>query len=130
MKHEIYRVLDVNECHDLKTGKAVPYLTYEGTVYGDAKIVSVGGVESTLEELVGLCDQSAESCNAHDFCGTHRLLGSLLFKRYGRESATETMLAIALYGGLHGMSGVCSDGDAYKDLGVGKAGHDWHGSYK
>jgi hypothetical protein len=129
MKHQIYRVLDVNECHDIKTGEAIPYLTYDGKVYGDAKVVSRGGKDATLEELVHLCDQDAESRNAHEFCSAHRLLGAVLFRRYGRESATATMLEIALLGGLQGMTGVCSKGDAFRELKVGKAGYDWNGTY-
>jgi hypothetical protein len=130
MKHQIYRILDVTECYDPKTGKAVPYLTYDGKVYGDAKVVSKGALDATLEELVGLCDQDAESRNAHDFCGAHRLLGAILFRNYGRESATKTMRDIALLGGLQGMCGICTDGDAFKELNVGIARHDWNGKYE
>jgi hypothetical protein len=129
MKHQIYRVLDVNEVQDIKTGEAAPYLTYNGKVYGDAKVVSTGGSDATLEELVQLCDQDAEDRNAHDFCSAHRLLGAVLFRCYGRESATATMLEIALLGGLQGMTGVCSKGDAFHELKVGKAGNDWNGTY-
>ena len=129
MKHQIYRILDPNECYNPSTGEAVPYLTYQGTVYGKAKVLSRGGADATLEELIHLCDHDAEDRNAHDFCGAHRLLAAVLYKRYGRASATATMLEIALFGGLQGMAGVCSDGDAYKALGVGKAGHDWNGNF-
>jgi hypothetical protein len=129
MKHQIYRILDVNECFDIATGEAILYLTYDGNVYGDAKVVSTGGSDATLEELVRLCDQDAEDRNAHDFCSVHRLLGAVLFRRYGRESSTATMLEIALLGGLQGMTGVCSKGDAFCELKVGKAGHDWDGTY-
>lgn len=130
MQHEIYRVLDKDECYNTTTGEAVPYLTYDGKVFGDAKIISTGGNDASLEELVGLCDQDAESRNAHEFCGSHRLLGAVLFRQYGREAATKTMLEIARFGGLQGMTGVCSKGDAFKELGVGRAGHDWSGTYK
>jgi hypothetical protein len=129
MRHEIYRVLDVDACHNAETGEAIPYLTREGEVYGEAKLLSAGGADATLEELVGLCDQDAESCNAHDFCGAHRLLGAVLFRQYGRDSATATMLHVALLGGLHGMNGVCAEGDAYAELGVGESGYDWDGNY-
>lgn len=128
-RQEIYRILDKDEFYDTKTGEAVPYLTYDGDVYGDAKVISTGAADATLEELVGLCDHDAENCNAHDFCGTHRLLGAVLFKQYGRDSATATMREIALLGGLHGMSGVCRRDDAYEELGVGECGHDWGGTY-
>lgn len=129
MKHQIYRVEDKDECYDARTGDPVPFLTYEGTVYGDAKIIDIGAVDATLEELVELCDQDAENRNAHEFCGAHRLLGAVLFRQYGRLSATATMRNIALLGGLQGMTGVCSKGDAYQELNVGQAGRDWHGTY-
>lgn len=128
MKREIFRIIDPNECYEVATGKPIPYLTYDGKVYGKAKIVSTGGEDATLEELVRLCDQDAEDRNAHDFCGIHRLLGAVLYRRYGRDSATETMLDIAQFGGIHGMGGFF-DGDAYAELGVGQAGHDWDGAY-
>jgi hypothetical protein len=121
MKHEIYRLLDAGNFCDVKTGKAIPYLSYDGKVYGDAKVLSRGGADATLEELVQLCDQDAEGHNAHFFCGAHRLLGGLLIQRYGRESATATMREIALCG---------IKGDAYKELKVGRAGHDWNGRYE
>ncbi len=131
MKHEIYRVLDASNFSDIKTGEGIPFLTYDGKVYGDAKVLSKGAEDATIEELVELCDQDAEGHNAHDFCGAHRLLGAVLFQNYGRESATATMREIALLGGLQGMTGVCGiKGDAYKELGVGRAGHDWSGKYE
>jgi hypothetical protein len=130
MKHEIYRVLDAAVFSDVATGEAVPHLTYSGRVLGKGRILSTGAADATLEELVGLCDQDAESRNAHDFCGTHRLLGAVLFRQYGRESATKTMREIALLGGLQGMSGVCCDGDAFEELRVGEAGCDWDGTYE
>ncbi len=129
MKHQIYRILDPEGCVEVATGKPVPYLTYDGTVYGDAKVISRGGEDATLEELVELCDRDAEDVNAHDFCSIHRLLGAVLFRRYGRESATASMRDIALMRGLHGMGGICCEGDAFKELNVGKAGHDWNGTY-
>jgi hypothetical protein len=129
MRHEIFRMLDKDAFYDIKTGEAVPYLTYDGSVYGDAKVLSAGAEDATLEELVGLCDQNAESCNAHAFCGAHRLIGAVLYRRFGRKSATEAMRDVALLGGLQGMAGVCVDGDAYEELGVGEEGHDWNGTY-
>jgi hypothetical protein len=136
MRHQIYRVLGPDFIRGDKPGSEnlgehVSYLTYDGATVGlDEKIVGVGGVDATLEELVDLCDHDAENKNAHDFCGSHRLLGAILFRRYGRESATDTMREIALFGGLQGMSGVCSDGDAYEELGVGENGRDWGGKYE
>ena len=129
MRYEIYRKLDPNEYYDMKTGAAVPFISYDEDISEKGKILSTGGEDATLEELVGMCDQDAESCNAHDFCGSHRLLGAVLHKHLGRAKATEIMLDIAKYGGQHGMGGICRDGDAYEDLKVGKNGFDWHGKY-
>lgn len=123
MRVEIYRAL--NEAFT-KDGKAVPYITYENPGPGE----TLGkGDDATLEELVELCDGDAESCNAHEFCGSHRLLGAILYRHLGRAKATEIMLDIARYGGQHGMGGVCRDGDAYADLQVGENGFDWSGEY-
>lgn len=129
MRHEIFRITDPAGFIVVATGEPVPYLTYDGKVYGEAKVVSTGGTDATLEELVDLCDHDAEDRNAHDFCSIHRLLGAVLYRRFGRESATAAMLDIALLGGLQGMGGICSKGDAFTELGVGKAGHDWNGNY-
>src|SRR5947208_10047142 len=103
---EIYRVKNVSEYYDPKTGIAVPYLTYYEPS-GNDELMSAGGADATLEELVQLCDQDAESINAHDFCGVHRLLGAVLFRKLGRTTATDIMLDIARRGGLHRMNGVC-----------------------
>jgi hypothetical protein len=129
MEHQIYRKVSSDERVDTKTGEPVPYLSYDRDVYGDGKVLSKGGKDATLEELVSLCDQDAENCNAHDFCGIHRLLGAVFYRRFGRESSTSTMLDIALLGGLQGMGGICSKEDAYKELRVGEAGYDWDGVY-
>lgn len=124
MRHKIYRVL--NEEYTDMEGNSIPHITYYKPEPGEP--VNDGG-DATLEELVELCDQDAESRNAHDFCGSHRLLGGLLHRHLGRAKATEVMLDIARYGGQHGMGGVCSKGNAYADLKVGKAGTDWSGTY-
>jgi hypothetical protein len=129
MKHKIYRLEDADECHNVKTGEAIPYLTYLKPG-ARAKLISTGGRDATLEELVELCDHNAEAVNAHDYCGTHRLLGAVLYRSLGRVEATVIMLKIATFGGLHGMNGVCTSGDAYKELGVGESGCDWDGKYE
>ncbi len=128
-QHTIYRVENA-ENFSGRDGEPVPYLTYEkpNKQAGD-RLLSKGGSDATLEELVGLCDHSAENCNAHDFCGVHRLMGAVLYRKCGRLIATAIMLDIAQRGGLHGMGGICVSGDSYKDLGVGKCGYDWDGSY-
>lgn len=84
----------------------------------------------TLEEIVRVCDQDAENCNAHDFVGAHRLLVAVLFRSVGRAKATEIFLEIAGMGGLHSMNGLCGRKDAFLALKVGVSGHDWDGVYK
>ncbi len=128
MRHRIWRVKDGNLTD--RNGAWLPYITYYEP---KSKEEIVGPVtetdDATLEELVELCDRGAENCNAHDFCGSHRLLGSLLHRHVGRKMATEIMLDIAMYGGQHGMGGVCTVGHAYGDLNVGEINHDWDGEY-
>jgi hypothetical protein len=128
MKRQIYRIKNADNCYSTETGEAIPYLTYEEP-YVDDELVSSGAADATLEELVQLCDQDAESVNAHDFCGAHRVLGGLLYRETGRANATNLMREIALRRGLHGMNGVCVKGDAYEEFGVGKNGYDWNGTY-
>lgn len=100
------------------------FLTYDGEVSG------IDATDATLEELVGLCDHDAENRNAHDFCGVHRLLGAILIRNFGRQSATIAMRDIAQRGGLQGMAGICCESDSYGDLGVGEQGRDWNGTYE
>ncbi len=130
MRRQIYRVENAENFSNVKTGAAVAYLTYQkpDKKAGD-RMLSKGGEDATLEELVGLCDHDAENCNAHDFCGSHRLLGAVLYRKCGRLIATAIMLEIARRGGQHRMGGIGVSGDSYKDLGVGKCGYDWDGSY-
>jgi hypothetical protein len=128
MMKQIYRLKNADECYNAATGEAVPYLTYYEPM-GDDELIGTGATDATLEELVGLCDQDAESVNAHDFCGAHRVLGGLLYRETGREAATKLMREIALRGGLHGMNGACTDDDAYDEFGVGDNGRDWNGTY-
>jgi hypothetical protein len=71
----------------------------------------------------------AEGCNAHDFCGVHRLLGRVLYDQVGREKATEIMLAIAKMEGLQGMAGICKEFDYYQTLNVGESDSHWNGNY-
>jgi hypothetical protein len=127
-ERKIVRLLDADYACDA-SGEAVPHLTYDSDFVDSKNVLTRGGADATLEELVGLCDHHAENVNAHDFYGAHRLLGAVLFRHLGRELATKIMLDIAMRGGLSGMSGVCEDGDSFEDLGVGKAGHDWDGTY-
>lgn len=128
MIFKIYRVQN-SDCFDESTGECIPVLTYEKP-FKKADVVSTGGDDGTLEELVQLCDQHAESLNAHEFCGTHRLLGAVLFNQVGRKKATKILLDIARRGGLHRMSGVCCSTDSFRELKVGEYGRDWNGQYK
>lgn len=125
MRKEIYRVK--NNDFIGKDGTPIPHITYDKPP--KAELVGKGGNDATLEELVELCDHDAEDCNAHDFCGSHRLLAGLLHRHLGRGKATEILLDVARYGGQHGMGGVCRSGDAYADLKVGKCGYDWDGEF-
>lgn len=121
MRHEIIKV------H--YSGDDEPYWDYLDSFNEHEVIVSRNPSDATIEELCKMCDRKAESSNAHDFVGTHRLLGSLLFRNLGRVEATKVMLDISLYGGLSAMSGICTDSDAYGDLAVGEAGRDWDGEF-
>ena len=132
MKREIWRISDVNECHDVN-GLAIPVLIYRNPRWPVAgEVLRRDAGDATLEELVHLCDRDAENRNAHEFCGVHRLLAGWLYQRYGRTDATSAMRQIAEFGGVHGMAGICQhkgETDAYAELGVGKAGYDWDGSF-
>lgn len=141
MIRDIYRIKATDECFRLTLtlreqqsepvqtdDEPVSFLIYDKPLKGD-EVISTGAADATLEELVGLCDHDAESVNAHDFCGSHRVLGGLLYRQTGRETATKLMREIALRGGLHGMNGVCTDNDAYEEFGVGENGKDWFGTY-
>ena len=110
-------------------GDSAPYYVFASPYDDESEIVGRGTDSATLEELVDLCDRDAENRNAHDFCGVHRLLGALLYNQTGRPAATALMAWIAQRGGLQGMAGICSDGDAYGELNVGEAGRDWSGAF-
>ncbi len=128
MTFTIYRIKNADEFYDVATQEGVPYLTYDVPMAGD-EVISTGGTDASLEELVDLCDHDAQNTNAHDFCGTHRLLGAVLYRKLGRPGAVTIMLDIATRGGLHRMSGVCSTTDSFEELGVGECGYDWNGKY-
>lgn len=78
-----------------------------------------------LEELAELCDQGAEARNDHEYIGAHRLLAALLFRKLGREIATEIMFEIAEYGGLDYMVGMDGQKPAYEDFGIKKPWYEW-----
>lgn len=52
------------------------------------------------------CDQSAESCNNHDFVGLHEKLAKLLVKKVGLGNARIIMTAIKRKRGLDGLNEV------------------------
>jgi hypothetical protein len=59
-----------------------------------------------ISALAAYLDQTAENCNAHDFCGAHRALAALLVKVNGKTAAQKAFVMLAKVGGLHGMTGV------------------------
>jgi hypothetical protein len=59
-----------------------------------------------LAALAEYLDQTAENCNAHDFCGAHRALAVVLTKAVGAAKARAAFVLLAKVGGLHGMTGV------------------------
>ena len=81
----------------------------------------------TLEEIADFCDNNAEARNNHEFLGTHRLLAVMLYKRFGREIATEVMFEIAEYGGLDGASGLWwpNGTSAFADFGITEPWEEW-----
>lgn len=82
--------------------------------------------DATLEDLADFCDLGAESANAHDFVGAHRLLAALLHKHVGRQKATEILREIAELGGLDEMNGVCEKPTGFAALSVPEPWKDWH----
>lgn len=89
------------------------------TDYG--KVRKADPKDCTLEAMAQLLDERAENCNAHDFVCCHRGLAAVLFQVLGREAATKVMRRLVNYDGLHGMIGVCGEGDverAEKELKV------------
>lgn len=79
----------------------------------------------SLEDLANYCDQRAEIMNAHDFVGSHRVLGALLFRRFGRRVAGEIMLEIAEYGGIPDLVGGWNDDAAFEEFGFTHTWADW-----
>lgn len=63
--------------------------------------------EVTLEQLADMFDSHAEDINAHSFVTTHRALAALLYNSFGRKMATDVLMLLVNYGGLHGLTGVC-----------------------
>lgn len=108
--------------------KTLIWLTEDGETYlgyRDRYNKGVEAADATLEQLADMCDLEAESANAHDFVGSHRLLAALLYRHVGRERATAILREVAELGGLDGMNGVCTDGDAFKELGIAGPWKEW-----
>lgn len=61
----------------------------------------------TIEQIADMLDSDAEDINAHDFVTIHRALAALLYKKLGRGKATEILMLLIDFGGLHGITGVC-----------------------
>lgn len=92
---------------------------YDKESYDEWRLAEENDV--TLENVVDLLDQHAESINAHDFVTTHRALAALMVKEIGREAATKVFLRLVSFEGLHGLTGVCGRTDVEeheKELGV------------
>jgi hypothetical protein len=104
----------------VREGDATGFAYESEGIYYDEVIDGV----PTLKDLANLCDQNAESINAHDFVGVHRLLSTLLAARVA-DDAYGIMKQIAELGGLHGMNGVCGGENAYSELGVSPPWRDW-----
>ena len=126
MKREIVRV----DYHD---GSDEGLLAYADEVKDDPRTtVMVGNVAPpTLEELADFCDQKAESMNAHEFVGTHRMLAAVLYRKLSRWMATEIIKEIAEQGGLPGMIGmygapaILSWPETYESYGITEPPLDW-----
>jgi hypothetical protein len=80
------------------------YLSGSPAGYRTARIADWSTIPA--QELADYLDQTAEGCNAHDFCGAHRALAALLVKVNGEKAAQESFVMLAKVGGLHGMTGV------------------------
>jgi hypothetical protein len=61
--------------------------------------------EITLERICLMLDRNAESCNAHDYVGAHRLLCALLIIECGEQMAFKVMRRLASIEGIHGLTG-------------------------
>jgi hypothetical protein len=133
MKYPIYRLLNDHVLSEAG-GTPIPHFAYVDPTFPPQKkeILEKDASKATLEELVHLCDQEAESCNNHEFCGTHLALAALLLHHVPKKKATEILRHIAELGGLDRMSGVQCDTDAAYDLGITKrkkgSFEDWDGT--
>ena len=83
--------------------------------YKDTYNKIVDGPEMTLEEIAEFCDLNAEGRNVV----VHRLLATILYKKFGRVAATETLKTIAEFGGLDEME------DAFSELEIPKPWNGW-----
>jgi hypothetical protein len=99
---------------------------YNGYQDPDIKRTDPATLENvTTEGLAEMCDGGAESRNAHDFVGAHRMLAALLIQSIGKDATKRAMWHIASHGGLDRASGVCSSDDAWSDVGLLEPWSDW-----
>jgi hypothetical protein len=84
------------------------------------KIVS--GPEMTLEQIADFCDLNAENRNNHSTIGIHRLIATILYRKLGRNIATEILQDIAEYGGLDEMN---QSSKIFKNFGISEPWDDW-----
>ena len=73
-----------------------PYFRYAER--GEKGIVV--GRKPDASDMAAVCDQDAENCNFHDFCGVHTKLLRLMVAA-DVDSALATMKKISERGGLH-----------------------------
>jgi hypothetical protein len=106
MKHELVWI-DYEDGSDILIG------------YRDKYNKVVDGPEMTLEDIAEFCDLNAEGRNNHSLVGLHRLIAAILYNKFGREAATETLRTIAEFGGLDEMGG------AFSELGIPEPWNEW-----
>lgn len=99
------------ELYMMKDGSEDERLSYKDLAeYGESCRLA-RPEEMTLEAMTQMLDLCAEDCNAHDFVCVHRGLAAILMQEIGREAATKVMRRLVNYQGLHGLVGVCGEGD-------------------
>lgn len=107
---EIWLIEDADECAD-KNGNAIPFYKFVGDTFkpSESTVRAKHAAKATLHELADLCDQDAETMNAHDYAGVHRLLGTMMLRVISKTEATRIMRHVAEHRGLHGMNGLCGN---------------------
>lgn len=67
--------------------------------------------ELSVVGMAEMLDQSAENCNAHDFVGLHKRLGTLIANECSVSVAHQIMRKLVDCEGLYGLNGICGKGD-------------------